>query len=586
MFKLKYIGYALVFVCAACNNDPTPSAQGDDTDPNAAFNDFKPRFLDKSWQQYPNDAIFLGYGKYYDILKIPDSASFVNDSRFYRAYLDSIRQFDYERLSDSNKINYRVIENHLRENIWHNDTLQLFQWDPSYYNIGAECYELLSQSYAPLDEKLKVFSAHIRDADRYFSSALTVLKQPTREHTRVAIQQNTGSLEVFGSSLMDSVRASALDQTAKDTLSVRVSRARRAINGYVAALQKMLNDKNQVFRDFRIGEALFNQKFAYEIVTDYTPRQIFDMALAAKKTYYGEMYKNSSRLWKKYCGNETMPTDSLSVIARVIDKISRKHVAPANVFDTLNKYLVSLKRFIMEKDLFDFDTTAPIKVRRMPAYVAGVTLASAEFPLPYQKETVAYYNIADLSSMPPAQAESQLRENNDYILQILSIHEAVPGHCLQGIYNSKSPSIVQAVFVNYTMIEGWANYCQGMMIENGWGGNTPEMQLMFDKWNLRKCCNAIIDYGIHCLGYTKRDVVNLLKREAFQEDAQIEEKYNRATVSQVQLCSYFTGEMEIFALRDAFKKKEGNNYTLKGFHEKFLSYGSSPVKYIREMMLR
>jgi uncharacterized protein (DUF885 family) len=187
--------------------------------------------------------------------------------------------------------------------------------------------------------------------------------------------------------------------------------------------------------------------------------------------------------------------------------------------------------------------------------------------------------------MPPVKAESMLRENNDYILQILTIHEGVPGHCLQGIYNSKAPDIIKSVFQNGPMAEGWAVYAERMMLENGWGNHSPEMQLMYDKWSLRIACIVIVDYGLHCLNYSKDDVIKLLRNEAFQEEAQLEEKYQRATLSQVQLCYYFTGATEIWALRKDYKKKIGAKYRLKDFHERFLSYGTAPVKFIRERML-
>jgi uncharacterized protein (DUF885 family) len=125
-----------------------------------------------------------------------------------------------------------------------------------------------------------------------------------------------------------------------------------------------------------------------------------------------------------------------------------------------------------------------------------------------------------------------------------------------------------------------------MMLENGWGNNEPELWLMFYKWSLRECTNVIVDYGLHCLNFSKEDIVNLLVNEAFQEPAQVEEKYKRARLSQVQLCSYFNGATDILALRDAYKEKKGSNFSLKDFHERFLSYGSAPVKYIRELMLQ
>ena len=123
------------------------------------------------------------------------------------------------------------------------------------------------------------------------------------------------------------------------------------------------------------------------------------------------------------------------------------------------------------------------------------------------------------------------------------------------------------------------------ILENGWGNNTDEMWLMFYKSALRECCNVLIDYGIHCLDYTEEEVRDLLVKKAFQEEAQVMEKYNRAKVTQVQLYTYFTGVTEIESLLAKYKEEQGENYQLKNFHEQFLSYGSAPIKYIREIML-
>jgi uncharacterized protein (DUF885 family) len=228
-----------------------------------------------------------------------------------------------------------------------------------------------------------------------------------------------------------------------------------------------------------------------------------------------------------------------------------------------------------------------LQVRYTPGYASGVALASADFPPPYKQTSVTYFNIDDLTTLPPAKAESQLREYNNYTLQILTIHEAIPGHCLQGVYNSRNKTgVVKSVFQNGAMIEGWAVYTERMMMENGWGNNSPELSLMYYKWVLRECCNVIVDYGLQCRNMSQQDFTNLLVNEAFQEAAQVEEKYHRATVSQVQLCSYFAGSTAILALREAYQNKKQNAYSLKDFHEKFLSYGSAPVKYISEMMLQ
>ena len=189
-----------------------------------------------------------------------------------------------------------------------------------------------------------------------------------------------------------------------------------------------------------------------------------------------------------------------------------------------------------------------------------IAVANAEFTPPYQKEGETYYNIDDLTTYPKEKAESTLREYNNYTSQLLSIHEAVPGHCLQGIYNNKnSPDVLRSVFTNGAMIEGWAVYTEGMMLDNGWGNHSLEMDLMHGKLKLRELANVIIDYDLQCLNKSKESIMNLMVKECFQTKAQAEEKYHRATVSQVQLCSYYTGHLAIASLREEYKQKMGSN---------------------------
>ena len=192
------------------------------------------------------------------------------------------------------------------------------------------------------------------------------------------------------------------------------------------------------------------------------------------------MYRLAKELWPKYLANAPEPTDSLILIKTMIDRLSLQHVQPAQLFDTINAQMQRIDRFILAKDLFNFDTTASVNVRLMPPFASGVTIASADFPLPYQKASSAYYNVADLTEKPPAEVESALREYNQWMLQLLTIHEAVPGHCMQGIYTQReAPDMVKAVFANGAMVEGWAVYSERMMMENGWDNDAPEMWLMY-----------------------------------------------------------------------------------------------------------
>jgi uncharacterized protein (DUF885 family) len=268
----------------------------------------------------------------------------------------------------------------------------------------------------------------------------------------------------------------------------------------------------------------------------------------------------------------------------VIDKISEKHVKPEEFQSAIEEQMPILINFIKEKDLIYIDPSKPLIVRREPDYMAGVAGASISAPGPYDKNGNTYYNVGSLAGWDKERAESYLREYNHYILQILNIHEAIPGHYTQLVYSNQSPSLIKAIFGNGAMVEGWAVYTERMMLESGYGNNEDEMWLMYYKWNLRTTCNTILDYSVHTKEMNKEDALNLLTNEAFQQKAEAEGKWKRVTVTQVQLCSYFTGYTEIYNFREELKKQTGEKFNLKQFHEKFLSYGSAPVKYIKELM--
>jgi uncharacterized protein (DUF885 family) len=562
---------------------PHPVITGDES-----FADFENVFLDSYWKQYPTGSIYSGYGKYYDELVIPDKSSFNNNITFSKAWMDSLAKLDFETLNDNNKISYHIIKNQLESDIWYTSVFKPQEWDASMYNISGACDYIINQPYAPLDERLMILTRYLAHADDYFKAALINLSHPVREYIEMSIMQNEGGLEVFGTALSDSIQTSHLSQPEREQLDQNIHKAVNAIKEFAGALKRIDEDKNSTFRSFRIGKKLFDQKFKYDIATDLTPEQVYGKAIADKNYYHRKMYVIANSLWTKYYGAQVKPKDSLQLVQLVLDKVQLNHAKPADFYDSLSSYIHQLKRFIIVKNLFDFDTTSPpIKVRFMPVYERGFTLASAEFTPAYQKQGTTYFNVDDVTLYPSAKAESALREYNHNSAQLLAMHEGVPGHCLQGIYNNKkSPDVLRSVFTNGAMIEGWAVYSEGMMVENGWGNGAPEMELELGVWRLRELANVIVDYDLQCLDIPKDQIVHLLSKECFQTDAQVEEKYHRATVSQVQLCSYYTGATAIQKLRDEYKKKMGNQYSLKSFHEKFLSFGSSPVKYIREMMLK
>lgn len=582
MRKLKLIVLAALFA-SACGQQGSDTSAGKITgNIDQQFDAYKSRFIENLWKVFPNWASGMGYHKYDGVLVVHTDEVRARENAFANANLDSLKAFDLNALSSNNKTDYYLIENKLKDIVWGNEVFKSYEWNPSEYNVVSGISELLTGSSEKLEARLINIYNRLKDVPAYYEAAKKYIKNPTVEHTQLAIEQNLNSIPVLETEVIDAIKRSRFKAVAKSEYEGRIAKAVAAIKDYAEWLKNLKNDAP---RSFHLGKELYEPKFQFDIQSGLTPEEIYQRALKRKSELHKEMYQLSAKLWNKYMGKKPVPGDSLFAIKLMIDHLSAKHVHRDSFQTAIEKHIPQLVEFIKQKNLIYIDPAKPLVVRKEPAYMAGVASASINAPGPYDKEANTYYNVGSLAGYSPERAESFLREYNYYILQILSIHEAIPGHYTQLVYSNQSPSLIKSLFGNGAMVEGWAVYTERMMMENGYGNNEPEMWLMYYKWHLRTVCNTILDYSVHVLGMEKEAAMKLLVGEAFQQQAEAEGKFKRVTLTQVQLCSYFTGYAEIYDLREELKKKMGDKFDLKAFHEKFLSYGSAPVKYIRQLML-
>jgi uncharacterized protein (DUF885 family) len=370
---MKYIQFCLLLFFVACKEPVQKTTINED----ANFSAFEARFLDHYWEQYPSSAIQIGYGKYYENLVVPDSISFAANVRFSKQCIDSLNTLNFNSLSDNNKISFNIIKNQLESDIWYQSEFNSQQWDASTYNLSNECYYIIHQPYAPLDERLRTLSNRLKNADRYYLAAYRMLNQPTRESVGLSVMQNQGGLSIFGKDLTDSIKTSHLTASETDTLNVNIAKAVNSIRSFVDSLNAVLANKNYVFRKFSIGKDLYTAKFKYDLATNFTPEEIYNKALTDKKMVTERMAGTAGALWNKYFQNKPKPKENIVLIQTVIDAISLRHARAEDFFDSLRNQVVDLKKFIIEKDLFAFDTAYPIVVRLMPEYERGVAIASA-----------------------------------------------------------------------------------------------------------------------------------------------------------------------------------------------------------------
>lgn len=552
----------------------------------AAFDrQFGEHFFAQLWAAYPEMAISAGYYRTAERLWVPNDASRAERTRFLRTWLTRLHAIEPAALSAAHRTDWALLDNQFQSALWYLTEYRDWQWDPSNYNVADPIALLLDTDYAPLAQRLRTVLRRLQEVPAYYAAAKQNIETPVAELTTLAIEQNQGALSVLGDDLQKQVATAALSPGERALFTRRIAAARAAIADYVQWLQAWNAQHSATAgRSFRIGAAAYEKRFGYEIQTGDTAAHLYQRAQQEKAQVLTRMAVLADLLWPKYFPNTVKPADRLEVIGRVIDQLSVQHVARDDYFSEIRRLIPELEGWVSQHNLVALDSSRPLQVRETPLYKRGVAGASVDAPGPYNPTAQTYFNVTPLDDYTAEQAESYLREYNRWMLPILVIHEAIPGHYVQLVYANKSPSRIKSVFGNGAMIEGWAVYTERMMLESGFEGETAQAWLIYLKWNLRSICNTILDYGVHVLGLSEADGLQLLTHEAFQADAEAHEKWLRVTRSSVQLTSYFAGYAAIVDFRERQKAALGAQFDLKHFHEQFLSFGNAPVSVIEQLM--
>jgi uncharacterized protein (DUF885 family) len=589
----------------ACSDAPPPPPAPDDTasersaessamaEPGGSelvdFSEFTGELIERMLAHSPEWAVYQGRYEQADVVTIPDAGQRERTLAMIDTALEELGRYRDTGLTPSQQAEYALLENRLQALRWYQTDYRSWQWNPSSYNVAGVINVILNTDFAPLPERIEIVRSRLQRVPAYYEAARGNIERPTLEHLELAIVQNRGGLSSLGEPLEARLDEAGLSEVEREAFMAALTRARAAIEDYIAdleSLQAELTESGEV-RPFRLGAELYEPKFAYDIQAGFTARELYERALLEKERLLTDMDEIAVALWPAYFPERELPDDRLIRIGELIDLLSDRHVSGEEFIPEIRRQIPELEAFVRDNNLLFQDPEKPLIVRETPEYMrGGGAIASVSAPGPFNPDAETYYNVTPLETYGEAQAASYLREYNHWILQILNIHEAVPGHYTQLLHANLSPSLVKSLFGNGAMIEGWAVYAERMMLESGWGNNEPEMWLMYGKWALRVVHNAILDYAVHVEGMERGEAIRLLREEAFQEESEATQKWRRLTLSQVQLTSYFSGYAEIYDYRERVKAELGEDFDLEAFHNQFLSYGSAPVSVIIDLMDR
>lgn len=567
---------------------PTASAPAATAD--ARFDAIASRWLDQWMQLNPVAATQLGDHRFddrIDDLSADGRRQLVGFSRKLLAELDAIEP---GTLSRERQVDALILRNQLQSDIWNIETFQAWAWDPQVYSglAGGAIYNLMAREFAPMPQRLKSATARMERIPALFAQMRGNL-DPARVpkiHAETVARQNAGLLQLVDEFITPN--AGQLAGADRARLDAAVAGLRKA----VAAQQEWLDGTlvPNAKGDFRIGRELYDRKLGFALMSSLSREEIGNRAKAELARVRGEMYGIAQQVLKGRKGAPALPANPTDgqrqkAIEAALELAYAEHPTREGVVDAARDALAQATAFVRAKDLVTVPDD-PVKIILMPEFQRGVAVAYADSPGPLDKGLDTYFAISPIpDDWTAAQAESFLREYNTRMIHLLAIHEAMPGHYLEGAHSARSPSVLRAALRSGLFAEGWAVYTEDMMADAGYMGGDPLFRLVQLKFYLRTIANAILDQGVHVEGWSREQAMHLMMHDTFQQEREAAGKWVRAQLSSAQLPTYFVGVQEQFDTRKAVEAKEGAAFDLKRYHDRVLSYGAPPVRFVRELML-
>lgn len=545
------------------------------------FERFANHYVEYLLNNQPELATYLGDHRYDDRLNDYTLAGIEAGVVTDQAYLDSLLRIDKSRLSQTNAVDYEILQLNLEATSFYVDTLRAFRWNPLYYNVGGAVYSLIAREFAPLKDRLMSLEQRLKAIPDVIAAAKANLTNPPRPHTETAIRQNQGTISMVRDELNEFLdRAPEL----KDEFAPVQAKAVQQLEDYQKWLEEDLLPRSN--GDFRIGETLFRRKLYFALESDLSIEEIATRAREALAATQSDLYATALPLYRSYfpaLTDEKKLADKKLVIRAVLDKLAENHAVNETIVDQAKADLKECTDFVASHNLVTVPDD-PIRVIVMPEFQRGVAVAYCDAAGPLEKNGETFFSISPTpESWSKERVESFFREYNDDMVKDLTIHEGMPGHYLQlALANQfKAPTSIRAIFSSGTFVEGWATYAEQLMAEQGFGG--PELKMEQGKMRLRLIINALIDQGIHTANMSEQQAMDLMMNEGFQEEGEAAGKWRRAQLSSTQLSTYFVGNIEINAIRDAYEAST-DTLDLKTMHDKMLSYGSPAAKYVMRLM--
>jgi uncharacterized protein (DUF885 family) len=520
--------------------------------------------------------------------KITDYSRLALDAELsrLRRFDDRLNKFDPTKLSPRQSIDLRILQAAVKKELFQMQDISVFERNPMVYARAADLNIYVQRNFAPLEDRVRSLIAIESQVPNILIAARTNLKEVLpKPFVELAIQIARGSADFLKKDLPAAI-AGLKDEQLRAAFQDSNRRAASALSDYAAWLEREKLPKASL--EFALGEEKFRRLLVQTELVDLPPQKLLEIGLEQLKSEQEAFAKAA-----KIIDPDKSPVE-------VFRQIQSEHLTPENLIPGVAKDLDKIRKYVSSHNLVTIPSDVRAKVKETPQYLRATSFASMDTPGPFEKRaTEAYYYVTPTENdWPEKQKEEWLTAFNYYTSDITSIHEAYPGHYVQFLrLNASSATKVEKIFGSYAFTEGWAHYCEKMMIDEGYGsttGATPseedakraaKYRMAQADEALLRLCRLCVSIKMHTQKMSIDEATKFFQENCYYEEKPARSEAMRATFDPLYL-NYTLGKLQILKLRDDYKAQQGDDFSLQKFHNELLNHGMPPIRLLREIMLK
>jgi uncharacterized protein (DUF885 family) len=530
------------------------------------------RFFDLYYRFNPTAGTDAGFHQYDDKLEDFSRKTVEAEVAELGKLQTEFDRFPKAELPEEAGGDFAFLDSTIKAQLLELQNIQTWKKDPDFYPASASqsIFLIIKRNFAPPAARLRSVIAREKQIPRVLGEARKNLTNPPRVYTDVAIEQLPDTIDFFRQDV-----PAAFSEVKDAKLLADFKRSNQgvvaALTGYQTYLQKVLLPASR--GDFRIGTENYRKKLLYDEMVDIPLDRLLEIG-------YADLHKNQQSL--KEVAARIDPQRSPQ---EVLSELEKDHAAPDQLVQSVRDLLLGLRQFVEQNKIVTIPSQVLPIVEETPAFMRALTTASMDIPGAYEKATEAMFNVTTPEpGWKPDRTEKWMEGFSRGTITSTAIHEAYPGHYVQFLWFKQAPTKTRKLLYSTSNAEGWAHYCEQMMLDEGYGGGSPQLRMGQLQDALLRDARFIAGIKMHTGQMTIDQAKDFFIHEGYQVPAIAEVEAKRGTSDPTYLV-YTLGKLQIMKLREDYRKMKGDQFTLEEFHDRFMEQGAMPLKIVRKAML-